>query len=185
MVEETLMATATKMHKAAEGLRKELATIRTGRASPALVEYIKVDYYGVPTPLSQIATISVPEARLIVIQPWDRNVLTNIQKAILQSDLGLNPNNDGNIIRLVVSPPTEERRRELAKIVRKRIEERRIAIRNLRREAIEELNSLEKSKAISQDERQRALEQLQKLTDSIMGEVDQIGREKEAEIMEI
>ena len=185
MVEETLLATATKMHKTAEGLRREFATIRTGRASPTLVEYIKVDYYGVPTPLSQIATISVPEARLIIIQPWDRSILTNIQKAILQSDLGLNPNNNGNVIRLVVSPPTEERRRELVKIVRKRIEERRIAIRNLRREAIEGLNSLEKSKAISQDERQRALEQLQKLTDSIMREVEQIGREKEAEIMEI
>ena len=143
MVDDIILAADTKMHKAAEGLKKELATIRTGRATPALVEHIKADYYDTPTPLNQIATISVPEARLIVIQPWDRSILANIQKAILKSDLGLNPTNDGHVIRLVLSPPTEERRQELVKVIRKRLEERRIAIRNLRREAMEELKSLE------------------------------------------
>ena len=185
MVDDIILAVDTKMHKAAEGLKKELATIRTGRATPALVEHIRVDYYDTPTPLNQIATISVPEARLIVIQPWDRSVLGNIQKAILKSDLGLNPTNDGNVVRLVLSPPTEERRKELVKVIRKRLEERRIAIRNLRREAMEELKSLEKNKEISQDEHERALGQLQRLTDGFIGEVDQIGQDKEAEIMEI
>ena len=185
MVDDIILAADTKMHKAAEGLKKELATIRTGRATPALVEHIKVDYYDTPTPLNQIATISVPEARLIVIQPWDRSILANIQKAILKSDLGLNPTNDGHVIRLVLSPPTEERRQELVKVIRKRLEERRIAIRNLRREAMEELKSLERNKEISQDEHERALSQLQKLTDGFIGEVDRIGQDKEAEIMEI
>ena len=185
MVDDVMVAVDTKMRKATEGLKKELVTIRTGRATPALVEHIKVDYYGVPTPLNQIATISVPEARLIVIQPWDRSILNNIQKAILKSDLGLNPGNDGNVIRLVFSPPTEERRKELVKVIRKRLEERRVAIRNLRREAMEELKSLEKNKEISEDEHERALGRLQKLTDGFIVEVDQIGQDKEAEIMEI
>jgi ribosome recycling factor len=144
-----------------------------------------VDYYDVPTPLNQVATINVPEARLIVIQPWDRSTLANIQKAILKSDLGLNPTNDGNVIRLVLSPPTEERRKELVKVIRKRLEDRKITIRNLRREALEELKNLEKNKEISQDELARVSNQLQKLTDGFIAEVDQMGQDKEAEIMEI
>ena len=185
MTDEIFLATDTKMRKTIQALERELATIRTGRATPALVDSIKVDYYGVPTPLNQIATISVPEARLLLIQPWDRNSLSSIEKAILKSELGLNPTNDGTVVRLVLPPLTAERRRELVRIVKKRVEEGKVAIRNLRREAVEELRRLEKNKQISQDEHKRALEQLQKLTDNFIGEADQIGEDKQAEIMEI
>lgn len=182
---EILLATDEKMRKAMEALRRELATIRTGRATPALVDHIRVDYHGVPTPLNQVATISVPEARLIVIQPWDKSLLTTIEKTILRSDLGLNPMNDGNVLRLAIPPLTEERRKELVKMVRKRLEEERIVIRNLRRETIEELRKLERSKEMSQDELKRAQEQLQRLTDSFIMEVDEIGKAKEKELTEI
>ncbi len=185
MIDQTLLAVDGRMQKTVEALKRELNTIRTGRATPALVEYIKVDAYGVSTPLNQIATISVPEAKLLVIQPWDRNTLASIQKAILQSDLGLNPINDGTSIRLVIPPSTEERRKDLVKVVRRRVEEARVAIRNLRREAMEELRRLESEKEISQDESKRALDRLQKLTDSFIGKANEVGQDKEAEIMEI
>jgi ribosome recycling factor len=150
-----------------------------------LIEHIKVEYAGVPTPLNQIAGISAPEVRLLVIQPWDRSCIRDIEKAILKSELGLNSTNDGNLIRINIPMLTEERRQELVRIVRKRIEERRIAIRNLRREAMEELKHLEKNKEISQDENKRALDQLQKLTDSFIAQTDQIGRDKETELAEV
>jgi len=173
------------MKASAEGLKIELASIRTGHASPALIEHIKVDYAGVPTPLNQIASISAPEASLIVIQPWDRNTIPSIEKAILKSDLGLNPVSSGNLLRLNLPPLSEERRQELTRIVRKRGEERKIAVRNLRHEAMGELKELEKNKEISQDEHKRALEQLQKLTDGFIAEIEQIARDKEAELMEV
>jgi ribosome recycling factor len=185
MIDPTLLAVDGRMQKTIEALKRELNTIRTGRATPALVEYIKVDAYGVSTPLNQIATISVPEAKQLVIQPWDRSTLASIQKAILQSDLGLNPINDGTSIRLVIPPPTEERRKDLVKVVRRRVEEARVTIRNLRREAMEELKRLESEKEISQDENKRALDRLQKLTDSFIGKANEVGQDKEAEIMEI
>jgi ribosome recycling factor len=185
MIDPTLLAVDGRMQKTIEALKRELNTIRTGRATPALVEYIKVDAYGVSTPLNQIATISVPEAKQLVIQPWDRSTLASIQKAILQSDLGLNPINDGTSIRLVIPPPTEERRKDLVKVVRRRVEEARVTIRNLRREAMEELKRLESEKEISQDENKRALDRLQKLTDSFVGKANEVGQDKEAEIMEI
>jgi len=185
MVDQTLLAADGKMQKTIEALKRELNTIRTGRATPALVEYIKVDAYGVSTPLNQIATISTPEAKLLLIQPWDRNTLASIQKAILQSDLGLNPINDGTSIRLVIPPSTEERRKELVKVVRRRVEEARVAIRNLRREAMEELRRLESDKEVSQDENRRALDRLQKLTDSFIVKANEAGQDKEAEIIEI
>ncbi|HJX69842.1 MAG TPA: ribosome recycling factor [Dehalococcoidia bacterium] len=185
MIDEILLAVDERMRRSIEAMRRDLTTIRSGRAAPALVEHIKVDAYGVPTLLNQLATISVPEANLLIIQPWDRNVLDSIQKAILKSDLGINPINDGTIIRLVVPPPTEERRKEMVKLVRKRVEEARVGIRNLRRETVEELRKLERDKEISQDENERALGRLQKLTDSFIREVEQIGQGKEAEIMEI
>jgi ribosome recycling factor len=185
MVDQTLLAVDGKMEKSIEALKRELNTIRTGRATPALVEYIKVDAYDVSTPLNQIATISAPEARTLMIQPWDRNTLASIQKAILQSDLGLNPINDGTRIRLVIPPPTEERRKELVKVVRRRVEEARVTIRNLRREAMEELKRLEGEKEISQDENKRALDRLQKLTDSFISKANEVGQDKEAEIIEI
>lgn len=182
---EVLQTAKEKMHKAIEALGKELAITRTGRATPALVDYIRVDYYGVPTPLNQMATISVPEARLIVIQPWDRSLLSSIEKTILKSDLGLNPTNDGNVIRLAIPPLTEERRKGLVKMVRKRVEEGRVEIRNLRREAMEEFRELERNKEMSQDQHKRALEQLQQLTNSFIREIDEVGEAKETELMEI
>jgi len=173
------------MRTSVEILKRELSTIRTGRATPTLIEHIKVEYAGVPTPLNQIAGISAPEARLLVVQPWDRNSIHDVEKAILQSDLGLNPNSDGNVIRLPIPPLSEERRQELIKIVRRKIEERRIIIRNLRREAMDELKRLEKDKGISQDEHKRAADQLQKVTDSFITDAEQIGRDKEVELLEV
>ncbi len=174
-----------KMRISIDLLKRELATIRTGHAIPALIEHIKVEYAGVPTPLNQIAGISAPAARLLVIQPWDRGSIHSIEKAILKSDLGLTPASNGNVIRLSVPPLTEERRQELTKLVRKRVEERRIVIRNLRREAMDELKGLEKNKDISQDELKRALEQLQKLTNSSIADAEQLGQDKEAELMKV
>ncbi|MCL0046478.1 ribosome recycling factor [Dehalococcoidales bacterium] len=185
MVSQTLRDIEQKMRTSIEVLRRELSTIRTGRATPGLIEHIKVEYAGVSIPLNQLAGISVPEANLLVIQPWDRGCLHSIEKAILKSDLGLTPNNDGNVIRLNIPPLTEERRQELTKVVRRRIEEGKIAIRNLRREAMDELRGLEKNKSLSQDELKRALNQLQKLTDSFIAETEKIGKDKEAELMEV
>jgi ribosome recycling factor len=174
-----------KMRKSVELLRRELASIRTGRATPALVEHIKVEYAGVPTPLNQLAGVSTPEARLLVIQPWDRSSIHSIEKAILKSDLGLTPVNDGNVIRLNIPQLTEERRQELVKVVRKRVEDKKIVIRNLRREAMDELKGLEKNKDISQDEHKRAQAQLQKLTDGSIADAEQAGQDKEVELMEV
>jgi len=185
MVSHILWSTEEKMRASIEVLKKELATIRTGHATPALIEHIKVEYAGVFTPLNQIAGISAPQARLLVIQPWDRSSIRSIEKAILKSDLGLNPASDGNVIRLTIPPLSEERRQELIRIVRKRVEDRRIVIRNLRHEAMNELKGLERNKDISQDEHKRALDQLQKLTDSFIADTEQIGRDKEAELMEV
>lgn len=173
------------MHTTIGGLKKDLATIRTGRASPAIVEHVRVDYAGVPTPLNQLASISAPEARLLVIQPWDRGSIQNIEKAVLKSDLGLNPSNDGNIIRISIPELSAERRQELVRVVRKRMEERKISVRNLRHEAMSELKGLEKDKEISQDEHKRALTQLQKLTDSFVLDIEKVGRDKETELLEI
>ena len=185
MVDETLQNIEQKMTVSVDVLKRELASIRTGHATPALVEHIKAEYSGIPLPLNQLATISAPEARLIVIQPWDRGSIRSIEKALLKSDLGLNPASDGNIIRLNIPPLTEERRQELIKLVRRRAEERKIAIRNLRREALEELRKLEKSKDISKDEDKRAQDQLQKITNSFITTTEQIGHDKELELMEV
>jgi ribosome recycling factor len=184
MVSDTLQAVEEKMRASVAGLHKELATIRTGRATPALIEHIKVEYAGVPTPLNQLASISVHEARLLVIQSWDKSSIQNIEKAILRSDLGLNPSTSGDIIRISVPQLSEERRQELVRVVRKRVEERRIVVRNLRHEAMNKLKTVEKDKEISQDEHKRALNQLQKLTDSFMVDIEQIGRDKETELKE-
>jgi len=185
MIEQILTEIDGKMKKAVDALTRDLAAIRTGRASPALVEHIKADYHGVLTPINQIASISIPEAKMILIQPWDRSSTRSIEKAILTSDLGLNPTSDSNVIRIPIPPLTEERRRELIRVVRKRVEEGRIAIRNLRREGIERLRQTEKNKEISQDKYSRASEQLQKLTDSFIDKVNDIGQVKETEIMEV
>ncbi|MBC8511774.1 MAG: ribosome recycling factor [Dehalococcoidia bacterium] len=185
MIEKTLSDTDTKMQKAVDALARELAAIRTGRATPALVEHIRADYHGVPTPVNQIASISVPEAKMILIQPWDRSSIRSIEKAILTSDLGLNPTSDSNVIRIVIPPLTEERRKELIRVVHKRLEEAKITLRNLRREGIEKLRQTEKNREISQDQNTRASEQLQRLTDNFVERVNHIGQDKETEIMEV
>lgn len=174
-----------RMRKAIEALKRELATVRTGRASPALVENMLVDYYGTPTPLNQLANISIPEARLILIQPWDKTALSGIEKALLSSDLGLNPANDGNIIRLPIPPLSEERRRELVRSLGRRIENGKVAVRNVRRSALEQLRNMEKAKEMSQDENSRAQSDLQQITDARIEEIDQTAEAKEAEIMQV
>ena len=185
MVSRTLANIEEKMHITEEGLNKELASIRTGHATPALVEHIKVEYAGVPTSLNQIAGISAPEARLLVIQPWDKGSISNIEKAILKSNLGLNPTSDGRVVRINIPPLSDERRQELIKVVRGIVEERKVAIRNLRREAMDILKESEKNKDISQDELKRGLDQLQKITDSFIAKIEQTGRDKEAKLMEV
>ena len=185
MIDDALLAADNKMQKTVQVLKREMETIRSGRATSALVDQIMVEAYGTNTPLSQLASISVPEARLLLIQPWDRSIVGNVQKAIQKSDLGLNPMSDGELIRLVIPPPTEERRKELVKVVHKRVEDAKIAVRNVRRDALEDLRKLEKDKKISRDENVRATDKLQKLTDRFIAEVSKVGAGKEAEIMEV
>jgi len=185
MTDKILKDADARMRKTIEALNKELSSIRTGRASPALVEHIKVDYHGVLTPLIQLASISVPDPKTITIHPWDRTIINNIDKALLKSDLGLNPTNDGNNIRISLPALTEERRKDLIKIVHKRLEEARVTVRNIRREAVEELKLSEKNKEISQDQSIRATEHTQKLTDSHIDSINRIGKDKETEILEV
>lgn len=185
MIERILTDANGKMQKAVDALTRDLGGIRTGRASPALVEHVRVDYHGVVTPLNQIASISIPEAKMILIQPWDRSSIRTIEKSILTSDLGLNPTSDGTFIRIPIPPLTEERRKELLKLVHKRLEEARIELRNFRRDGIERLRQAEKNKEISQDQHTRASDQLQKLIDNFIYRINSIGQEKEKEIMEV
>ncbi|UCH51568.1 MAG: ribosome recycling factor [Chloroflexota bacterium] len=185
MIEQILTEINNKMQKSVDALKRDLAGIRTGRASPALVEHIKADYHGVLTPINQMASISVPEAKMILIQPWARGSISSIEKAILTSDLGLNPTSDSNVIRLPIPPLTEERRKDLTRAVHKRLEEARITLRNLRREGIEKLRQAEKNKEISQDQYTRASEQLQKVIDAFIDKVNDTGQAKEKEIMEV
>lgn len=185
MIDQVLSETRNRMGKTVEALRRELATIRTGRATPAIVDHVRVDYYGTPTPLNQLATISAPETRLLLIQPWDRSALTSIEKALLKADLGLNPANDGSVIRIRIPELSEERRRELVRLVRKKAEEGKVALRNVRRSSLEELRELERNKEISQDEQKRAQERLQELTDSFIEEADRAAKDKEAELLEV
>jgi ribosome recycling factor len=185
MIDDALLAADNKMQKTVQVLKREMETIRSGRATSALVDQIMVEAYGTNTPLSQLASISVPEARLLLIQPWDRSIVGNVQKAIQKSDLGLNPMSDGEVLRLVMPPPTEERRKELVKVVHKRVEDAKIAVRNVRRDALEELRKLEKDKKVSRDDNVRATDKLQKLTDRFIAEVSKVGADKESEIMEV
>jgi ribosome recycling factor len=173
------------MEKTLDALHAELVTIRTGRASPSLIERLHVEYYGVSTPLNQVATITVPEARMLVVQTWDKTALPAVEKAILKSDLGLNPTNDGRVIRVVIPYLSEERRKDLIKLVHKKVEEGHISVRNCRREALETMEKAEKDKAISEDDFKRAKERLQKLTDKFVAKVDDIGAAKEEEILEV
>ena len=185
MVDDLFGDADRRMQKAIEALKLDLTSIRTGRASSALVDRLTVDYYGTPTPISQVATISVPEARLLVIQPWDRKMLTDIEKAIQKSDLGINPSNDGQVIRLAIPPLNEERRRDMVKTVHKKLDEHKVAIRNVRRDAHDKLRDREKKKEISEDELKRSTDRLQKLTDRFIDEMEKIGKSKEQEILEV
>lgn len=185
MSTETIAAADHKMARAIEVLERDLAAIRTGRASTSLVERIHVDYYGTSTALNQLAGISVPEAHQIVIQPWDRSVLGAIEKAILKSDIGLTPNVDGTSVRLNIPQLTEERRRDLVKVVHRRMEDARVEIRNLRRETADHLKRLERDGEVGTDEGHRLLEQLQRVTDRHIADVDRVGAAKEKEILEV
>jgi ribosome recycling factor len=186
MVNEALKTLEDKMKASVRAFHNDLATIRTGHASPALVEHIRADYAGVPTPLIQLAGISAPEASLLVIQPWDKSSIHAIEKAILKSDLGINPSNDGNVIRLTIPPLSEERRKDLIKIVHRKMEERKIILRNMRHDTQTAIKKMgEKDRAISQDEEKRALNQLQKITDLYVAEIDKLGAAKERELLEL
>ncbi|KUK14582.1 MAG: ribosome recycling factor [Synergistetes bacterium] len=184
MKDKLLKDVEVKMKKAIDVIKKDMASVRTGRAHPALLEDIKVDYYGTPVPINQLATISIPEARLIVIQPWDKSTIKEIEKAILRSPLGLNPQNDGNVIRVNIPPLTEERRKELIRLVRKKAEEGRIIIRNIRRDVMEELKEKKENGELPEDDYFRISKELQNLTDKYIEQVEEILRLKEQEIME-
>ncbi len=184
-VKALLQQAQERMKGVVQAARRDLAAIRTGRASPSLLERVVVDYHGTPVPLTQLATISVPEPRTLVVQPWDRSILKEVERALLKSDLGVTPVNDGSVVRLVLPQPTEERRRELVRLARKEAEEKRVAIRNVRREVNEEIKKLEKGKELSEDESRRAQQQVQQLTDRFIQEIDQLVQAKEREIMEV
>jgi ribosome recycling factor len=184
MTNDALNRAEASMRKGVEATVREFAGVRTGRASTALVQGIAVDYYGTPTPLHQVAAVATPETRLITIQPWDQSLVPAIEKAILKSDLGITPSNDGRIIRIAIPPLTEERRKELVRIVRRMTEEGRVAIRNIRRDANEKLKSLEKQKQVSEDDLKKATDSVQKLTDKYIKEIEMALASKEKEILE-
>jgi ribosome recycling factor len=185
MIKDLLRDAESHMQKSIHALTEHLQSIRTGRANPALVDKLHVEYYGSPTPLNTLASISVPEPRTLMIRPFDKTTLKAIEKAILASDLGLTPNNDGLVIRLNLPALTEDRRRDLVKQVHHRLEEARVAMRNIRRDSMKDIKDFENEKMISEDDRIRGEDELQKLTDRLMAEIDRIGRTKELEIMEV
>lgn len=185
MIKDILKDAETRMHGAIKSLEEDLSGIRTGRATPALVEKLPIDYYGIPTPLMQLASISVPEPRSLLIRPFDPSSLKTIERSILASDLGLTPNNDGKSIRLNLPALTEERRRDLVKVVHHRMEDARVAVRNIRRDSIKDLQDFEKEKMISKDDLERGEEEMQKTTDRFIEEIDKVGRHKEEEILEV
>ncbi|OCS84240.1 ribosome recycling factor [Caryophanon latum] len=185
MTKEILANAKDKMEKSVSALSRQLASIRAGRANAGLLDRISVDYYGSPTPVNQIAGISVPEARLLVIQPYDKSALGDIEKAIMKSDLGITPTNDGNIIRLAIPALTEERRKELAKQVKKEAEEAKVAVRNVRRDANDDLKKAEKAGEITEDDLRGYGEDIQKLTDDFIAKVDAVAKDKEQELLEV
>jgi len=184
-VKEAMAAAKTRMEKAVEDFRKELATLRTGRANASILDAIRVDYHGTPMPVNQLGTVTVPEATLLVISPWDPSVVPLIDKAIRTSDLGLNPTNDGKVVRVPMPSPTEERRKEIVKHLHKILENHRTAVRNIRRDIKEGIDKLEKDKKISQDEHKRALEEMEKVTHSETKKIEDLSAAKEKEILEI
>ncbi|MCF7942829.1 MAG: ribosome recycling factor [Spirochaetia bacterium] len=185
MMKSVISSMEERMQKSITALENEYNTLRSGRASTALFDKIKVDYYGQETPLSQVASISVPEARLVVIQPWDKSLLAPIERALLKSELSLNPNNDGKLIRINIPPLTEERRKELVKLAKNIAENSRVAVRNIRRDAIDELKKLEKQKTITEDDLKQGQDSIQKITDTFVSEINILLDKKEQEIMEV
>jgi ribosome recycling factor len=185
MEQELRKKTNERMQSALEALKKELGSIRTGRASLSLLDGMTIDYYGTPTPLQQLASLSIPESRQIAIQPWENKIIPDIEKAILKSDLGLTPMNDGKVIRITIPILTEERRKQLVKVVRKRAEEAKVAVRNIRRDSNEELKKFEKEKHLSEDDVKKEQDEIQKITDANIKKVDEIIEHKEKEIMEV
>jgi ribosome recycling factor len=184
MIDDVMADAEVRMGKAIDALRRDLGTIRTGRASPSLVDRISVDYYGSSTPLNQLAGISVPEPRLLVIQPWDRGSMPAIEKAIQKSELGLNPANDGQVIRIAIPPLTEDRRKQLVKLVHGHVEEGKVALRNIRRDAMASVKELLSEKMIGEDDERRAEHQVDELTRRFVGEADKVGKAKEQEVLE-
>jgi len=185
MIEDILSDSEGRMKGALDAVERELAAIRSGHAQASLVDHVMVEYFGSMLPINQMGTVSAPEARLLTIQPWDRNAMTAIEKALQKSDLGLTPSNDGQIIRLAIPPLTEQRRKDLIKVVHSRVEDGRVAVRNVRRDGIEHVKKLVQSKEASEDEQHRAQDQLQKLTDRYIATIDERGKEKEAELLEV
>lgn len=183
--EEVLGDVDTKMNRSLDAFKRDLNQLRTGRATPSLVENVPVDYFGTPTPLKQIASIAAPDARAIIVTPWDKGAVREIEKGLLKSELGLNPSNDGNIITVPIPPLTNDRRQDMVKLLKKKIEDGKISLRNVRRDGLESLRKLEKDKSISQDENRRAQDQLQKMTDGHTKQIDDTGSAKEAEILQV
>lgn len=185
MSREVIKLAEEKMNKAVDALKRELVTLRAGRANPAILDKIQVEYYGAVTPLNQLASVTVPEARLLVIQPFDKTIINDIDRTIQKSDLGLSPSNDGTVIRIMIPPLTEERRRDLVKLVKKYAEEAKVAIRNIRRDANDDLKKLQKDGEMTEDELRRSTDDVQKLTDKEIVNVDEVALVKEKEIMEV
>ncbi len=185
MVDEVLSEAKTAMEKAVKALRKEMSKVRTGRASTSLLDDVMVEYYGMPTPLSQVATLSTPEARLITVQPWEKNLIPEIEKALFKADIGLTPSSDGQLIRLPVPALTEERRRDMVKIIKRMAEDAKISVRNARRDANENLKMLEKEKEITEDDLKRSEKDVQQLTDEFVATIDSVVENKEQEVMEV
>ena len=183
--EEVLANTDSRMQRSVDALKRELNTIRTGRASPTLVEHLTVEYYGAPTPMNQMASISVPEARVLMIQPWDKQSIKDVERSILTSDLGLVPNNDGTAIRINIPVLTEERRRDLVRLVGRKVEDGLVSLRNIRRDSLENFRAMERGKELSQDESRRAQDQLQTLTNAFSDQMNRLKQDKEAEVMEV
>lgn len=185
MIQDVLKDSEERMRKGVEALRKEYGSVRAGRATPGILDKVMVDYYGTPTPINQLANLSVPEPRVLAIQPWDKTTLPGIEKAILKSDLGLNPSSDGSVIRLIIPQLTAEKRTEIVKGLKKKAEESRVAVRNVRRDANDHMKKLEKEHKASEDELKRAQDDLQKLTDKFVKEIDHVLELKEKEILEV
>ncbi|HEX3032362.1 MAG TPA: ribosome recycling factor [Bacillota bacterium] len=185
MLKELMADSEEKMQKSVQALQKDLTTLRVGRATPSLLDKVLVEYYGVPTPINQMANVTAPEPRMLMIQPWDKSVIASIEKAILKSDLGLTPNNDGTVIRINIPQLTQDRRQELVKVVKKKAEDARVAVRNLRRDINDDAKDLEKSGDISEDDHRKAHDEIQKMTDKYIKEIDHIALNKEKEVMEV